>query len=117
MKRDDDYIRELLFKYEADEDWLLFTPGETLGAGKEEWKERGHVYLLMDEGLIAQVGNGTMRVTAAGHDYLDAIRDEGIWKKTKEGAAAVGGVTLGIMKDIAVAYVKQSAADKLGIPL
>lgn len=117
MKRDDDYIRELLFKYEADEDWLLFMPGETHGVDEEEWKERGHVFLLMDEGLMARVADGTMRLTAAGHDYLDAIRDDGIWKKTKEGAAKVGGVTLGIMKDIAVAYVKQATAERLGITL
>ncbi|SOC17033.1 uncharacterized protein DUF2513 [Rhodobacter sp. JA431] len=58
-----------------------------------------------------------MSVASAGHDYLDAIRDEGIWQKTKEGAAKMGGVTLGIMKDIAVVYMKEAAAEKLGITL
>lgn len=45
MKRDDDYIRELLFKYEACEDWLMHTPGMTDGADEEEWRERYHVHL------------------------------------------------------------------------
>ncbi|SIS86693.1 DUF2513 domain-containing protein [Phaeovulum vinaykumarii] len=116
MKRDDEYIRELLFKYEADEDWLLFMPGLTKD-DDAEWNERGHVHLMIDEGLVAPVGKHGMRLTSAGHDYLDAIRNDGIWEKTKEGAAAVGGATLGMMKDIAVAYLKQAAAEKLGITL
>jgi hypothetical protein len=34
------------------------------------------------------------RLTAAGHDYLDTIRDPEIWRQTKEGARAAGGFTI-----------------------
>lgn len=46
-----------------------------------------------------------------------SIRDDGVWKKTKEAASTAGGVGLGIMKDIAVAYVKQELSTRMGLPL
>ncbi|MDP3961387.1 MAG: DUF2513 domain-containing protein [Pseudorhodobacter sp.] len=30
-------------------------------------------------------------ITFDGHDYLDAIRDEGIWQKTKKAVVDTGG--------------------------
>ncbi|WP_263626499.1 DUF2513 domain-containing protein [Xinfangfangia pollutisoli] len=56
-------------------------------------------------------------MTAKGHDFLDAIRNDTVWNKAKSGAAAVGGMTLGMLKDLAVAYLKQETAAKLGISL
>lgn len=117
MKRDDDLIRDLLFKYEDQADWLLMMPGDTLDASAEERRERYHVLLLADEGFVVEVGRGTFRLTSQGHDYTNAIRSDNVWAKTKDGAAQVGGVTLGVMKDLAVAYVKQEVAQKLGIEL
>ena len=117
MKRDDDLIRELLFKYEESEDWLQLMPGQTLDSSSSARRERYHVLLLSDEGLITGVGNGTFRLTSKGHDYVSAIRSATVWNKTKEAAAQIGGATLGMMKDLAVAYLKQEAANKLGISL
>ena len=117
MKRDEAYIRELLFRYEAEEDWLLFVPGETMGSSEEEWRERYHVYLMIDAGLLAHVSKDTMRLTSAGHDFLEAIRSDTIWKQVQDGAARMGGVTLGILKDLAVAYIKQEVASRLGVAL
>ena len=117
MKKDDDYIRDLLFQYEAESDWLLFMPGDTLGAGEEEQRERYHLLLMMDEGLITSVGRGTIRITSRGHAYIDAIRDDTIWKKTKAGAAKLGGASLALMFDMATAYVRQKASEITGIPL
>jgi hypothetical protein len=62
-------------------------------------------------------GGHSYRLTNQGHDYIGAIKNETIWKKTKEGALQVGGVTLGMMKDIAIAYLKQEAAERLGLSL
>jgi len=117
VKRDNDYIRNLLFKYEGEEKWLFIVPGGTMDSTPEECREKYHIKLMMDQGLIAAVGKDTMRMTSQGHDYLDAIRDNGIWQKTKESAASVGGVTIGIMKDIAVGFVKQKLAEITGIAL
>ena len=66
---------------------------------------------------MTRVSDSGYRMTNAGHDYLDAIRSDTIWKKTKDGAAELGGVTLGMMRDIAIGYLKQEAATKLGISL
>lgn len=56
-------------------------------------------------------------MTNQGHDYLAAVRSDTIWNKTKGAANQLGGATLGVMKDIAVAYVKQEAKEKLGLSL
>jgi hypothetical protein len=116
VKRDDDYLRELLLKYEADDDYLFIIGGAT-GPDDEEFKEEYHVALACDAGLMVQTGRAAYRLTSQGHDYLDAIRSDTVWRKTKAGAAQVGGMTLGLMKDLAIAYVKQEAAEKLGIEL
>ena len=66
---------------------------------------------------VHEVDSGIFRLTNQGHDYLAAIRDDGIWQKTKEAASSAGGVGLGVMKDIAVAYVKQELSTRLGMAL
>jgi hypothetical protein len=73
--------------------------------------------LLADEGLLTFVQRTSMRMTAQGHDLLDSIRSDTVWQKAKEGAAAVGGVTLGMLKELAVAYLKREVSDRLGISL
>lgn len=118
MQRDNDYIRELLFRYEADPQWCLVMPGQTLGGDTAEWRERYHVHLMMDDGLLAGVGRGTMRITAAGHDFLDAIRDEGVWTKTKQAVAETGGsATFEIVRALAVGYLKTKIEKHTGISL
>lgn len=55
-------------------------------------------------------------LTWAGHDYVDAIRDEGVWKKTKSATKAAGGYTFEIVKQVAIAVLKDAIA-KGGLPL
>ncbi|WP_172294197.1 DUF2513 domain-containing protein [Pseudoruegeria sp. HB172150] len=114
MKRDDDYIRELLFAAEAEDDPHVIAV-KTLGADQEEVRRIYHIDLLSDAGLMVETGKGVFRLTNQGHDYIEAIRSDTVWKKTKEGAQAVGGATLNMMKDMAIAYLKKEAAEKLGI--
>ncbi len=116
MKRDNDYIRLILLEIEAQSDWLILL-SEELSLGEDERKLEYHMQLLCDAGLATQVSANGFRLTNAGHDYIDAIRNDGIWQRTKDGASKVGGMTLSMMKDLAVAYVKQEAAVKLGITL
>lgn len=116
MKRDPDLFREMLFEFEQQEDWLIAMP-RSMGMSKEERVKVGHVELLCDAGFVAVVGSGTYRLTNDGYDYLDAIRSDTVWAKTKSGAAKVGGMTLRMMRDLALTYVKQEAAEKLGIQL
>ena len=116
MRRDDEYIRQLLLEAEASSD-LYEMALISSSSSPDDVKRHQHFELMVDAGLCQSVNNGVYRMTNQGHDYLNAIRDDGVWEKTKEGASQVGGVTLGIMKDIAVAYVKQELSGKLGLPL
>lgn len=116
MKRNDDLLRDILIKVEAQRDWLIHVP-QTISQTLEEREFVYHVNLLCDAGFMTQVSKSGYRMTNHGHDYLDAIRSDTVWNKTKVGAARVGGMTIGMMKDLAVAYLKQEAAEKLGIQL
>lgn len=116
MKRDDDLIRVLLFEAEASEHpWFLVSIH--LSSPPEELRRHEHAKLLCDAGFFQEVSEDVFRITNQGHDYLAAIRDEGIWKKTKEAVSATGNVGLGVMKDIAIAYVKQDLSTRLGLSL
>lgn len=116
MKRDDDLIRDLLFEAEdSDEPYLLAVM--SMNPSEADLKRHMHAVWLSDAGFFQQVNDGVFRITNQGHDYLAAIRDDGVWKKTKEAASTAGGVGLGVMKDIAVAYVKQELSTRLGLPL
>ncbi len=116
MKRDDDYIRKLLLDMEASDDLYLhiYLPHNM---APDEEKMHQHAELLCDAGFFEAVKKGVYRMTNHGHDYLAVIRSDSAWGKTKKGAAKIGGASLGIMKDIAIAYVKQEASEKLGIDL
>lgn len=66
---------------------------------------------------MIEVNRGVFRMTNQGHDFLAAVRSDTIWSKTKAGAGMLGGVTLGIMRDIALEYLKQEAKKVIGIDL
>ncbi|TPW31328.1 DUF2513 domain-containing protein [Pararhizobium mangrovi] len=116
MKRDDDYIRQLLLDMEASDD-LYLVASLKLSMRPEEQKKHQHAELLCDAGFFEAVNKGVYRMTNQGHDYLNVIRDQTVWAKTKKGASSLGGATLGMMKDIAIAYVKKEAIEKLGIQI
>lgn len=56
-------------------------------------------------------------MTARGHDFLDAVRDDNIWKKVKLGASRAGAGSMEFLFEIAKAYVKQSVQEKLGFQI
>ena len=87
----------------------------------EEQKEYYHIQLLCDVGYLVQEGdnkNSGYRLTSQGHDFIEAINDEGIWKKTKEAVAEQGGnATLKMVKDIAIGFLKKKLSDHADIDL
>jgi Hypothetical protein (DUF2513) len=116
VKRDDDFIRDLLFEAEAsDKPYLMAVM--MLSPSEEDLKRHIHAKWLADDKYFEEVGSGIFRITNRGNDYLASIRDDKIWKKTKDTAASVGGVALGVMKDISVAYVKQELSTRFGLSL
>ena len=57
------------------------------------------------------------RLTWAGHDFLDTVRDPEVWTRTKDGASKMGGWTFGLLKDLGTAYLKHVAKERLGLDL
>ena len=54
-------------------------------------------------------------LTWQGHEFLNSIRDPEVWSKTKEGAKKVGNFSIQFIGEIAKAYAKHVAKERLGI--
>lgn len=125
MKRDLDLIRRILLMVESSNVGQKVTLEDFRGDFSERLSEvSAHVELLERAGYLdtlevqpemSVVGPQEFFITKlewAGHDYLDAIRDEGIWKKTQHKLKSVGGsASLEIVKAVAIKLV----ADSLGV--
>lgn len=119
MKRDMDLVRSLLLKLE---EYPHGYPPSSIEVNGHSNEEIGYHFLLMAEaGLI--VGNEISALEAAspsaiptrltwyGHDFLDACRDEGRWKKAQGIFAKVGGVTMDVaIKILTELLTKQAQA-------
>lgn len=46
-------------------------------------------------------------ITWKGHEYLDTIRDDKIWKKTKSATSSLKSVSLSVMKDVASHFLTE----------
>lgn len=117
MKRDDDLIRSMLLEIEASPDPIHVFP-EHLGMSAEQRRLIYHARLLADAGFLQETGRngGVFRITNAGHDFLAAIKDENIWGQVKGASGALGQVSLGIMKEMGIGYLRAKAKE-LGFPL
>lgn len=131
MRRDMDFIRELLLKIEGGQTAFETLDDETAphlgeaptGLSREDAQRlEGHLNLLEQANFIEismRGGGGGIivdRILWAGHDFLDAVREPKVWTETKTRAEKVGGWTVGILTDIAKGYIKAKAAEH-GIPL
>lgn len=118
MKRDFDLLRNILLTIESCED----VPPKTmriesfLNACDNPAIISLHLELLRDAGLIEarQIprndgvkGFDVERLTFAGYEYLDAVRNARVWRNVKERLAEVGGAALEIVKAVALEEVKK----------
>jgi hypothetical protein len=116
MKRDMNLIRLLLLETEGEEpkpDLSDFSEGQRIY----------HSALLIEAKLVQGVirtdanglPNGTVRVrlTWAGHEFLDAARNDMIWKKAEDRIKKAGvDVTISVMSELLKQLLKQS----IGLP-
>jgi hypothetical protein len=117
MKRDMDLVRDILGKLEAAE------PGAGVPAdafpGHAPQVVACHFKLLAEAGYLdanlyeleelGPLDGSVQRLTWQGHEFLDATRDATIWRRVKAKAAEHGGsVPIGIAKDLALLYLKQT---------
>lgn len=111
MKRDMELVREILLAIEASPSGFAPRPLQIRDYSAEQI---GYHVLIMDEGGLieadvtttknsASPGALAKRLTWQGHEFLDAARDPGIWKKAmglvKEQA---GSVTIHTLKELLV---------------
>ncbi len=114
MKRNWDTIREILLKGEELEfgNTLTISDFDEIRAKEIEY----HVKLLKESNLIKATvvefyGGGCQfdleSLTWSGHDFLDAIRNDTIWNKTKTTIATKSGsMTFELIKSIAIELAK-----------
>jgi hypothetical protein len=129
-------MRELLLLVEEQEKSLVRVRDFAAELSEED---RHHLQLLVDAQYLRAISSNMMEawvgpsapvlrpsnaaglrieLTGAGHDYLDAIRDDGIWQQTKEAVAETGGsATLEILKSLAIGLLKKKIAQHTGIEL
>ncbi|MFN3664145.1 DUF2513 domain-containing protein [Yoonia sp.] len=120
MKRSLDLIREILLVIESYEPERInriqsISPRDFSGTEPQNWH---HIKMLCDAGLLDVAGQPDMKLnysihgmTMAGHDFLDAIRDETVWDKTKQRLGNAGGWTL----DLVLAVAKEELKRRLGL--
>jgi hypothetical protein len=87
MKRDMDLIRRILLEAEADDkpnQVLQYTdPHEAYNVALLE--EAGLVVATITRGYMNKPGTAFLtRLTWSGHDFLDATKDDTIWRKAKD---------------------------------
>lgn len=107
MKRDVDYMIELLRRFEEDENYFLLFP-QTLDMDQNEYQ---HVQLLCDDGLVQQVSDSGYRITGSGHDFLDSIGKNRLDEIKEEMKDEYGSTPLEIVSSIGLKILKT----KLGI--
>ena len=124
MKRDFNLIRRILIDVEN------MPPGEDYDS-IEHLSEYDpmvvyeHIDLLLPDeanfvkGMIVRVDNGEVagfrieRLTWQGHDFLDASKDDSIWKKANDIVLKPG---VAITFDLLLGWLKNEAKLKLGLP-
>jgi len=133
MKRDWDFVRELLTDIEGDKDIFAGFPDEPKWGDFNESEfqrqlseyrtlERrffGHLELLVDNGYVEGIdlmrsadghfayGLSDPRLTMAGHDLLDTMRSKTVWEKVKSTAKSKGiELTLDSIKALAAWTLK-----------
>src|SRR5215216_572246 len=100
-----DLIRELMLTLEAidTEPNRIVRLDPSTVEGYEPKQVIYHYRLLCEAGYV-DVGTSTLkadlptfrRLTWAGHDFIDSVRDPEVWRKTKAGASKAGSWTIEI---------------------
>jgi hypothetical protein len=120
MKCDMDLIRDLLLHVESDplfdgRRWVSpDTPADFDPSGNHSMEEINyHLDLLIEAGFLKGKPGASFhaplinRLTWDGHEFLNDIRDQDIWSKTKKRLEGLQSVALGIVAEVAKAEIKK----------
>jgi hypothetical protein len=115
VERDMDLIRELLLRIAANPDLngthlYAFSPADNFGDHSVE-EINYHVDLLFEAGFIE--GNPksdvpmVSKLTWKGHEFVDNVRDSGVWSSVKERIKGLPSVGITVIGELALAEVKK----------
>ncbi len=124
MKRDFDLIRRILLEVEdkyTPERNISLKPDDVSWFSEYEWGNVvGHFVLLEEGGYLHRGSSSCDRfqgmivlngISWKGYELLDEIRDEILWRKTKQGASQIGSFSVDTIKDVAKALVRKKIKD------
>ena len=127
MKRDMDLVRNLLMAIENNTQlsgslFIQYNEQDNLGITDYSVEQvRYHINMLIDAGLVKgeMVYGGPIisKLSWAGHEFVDVIRDPDIWEKTKEGAKKASGFSIELLRDLATGLIKKKIEKHTGIQL
>jgi hypothetical protein len=110
VQRNMDLIRKLLMEIEAEPamDGNTEFKFDTVDGYSPEQTEYA-VKMLIQAGFVEgnSATNCVSSLTWNGHEFLDNIKDEGIWAKTKKQLSGFPGVALSVVAQIAQSEVKK----------
>ena len=113
MQRNLDLVRDILLFVESNSATVDYFSVQIDGYGEREINY--HVYLLMQQEFITgtepPLKHARVVVTGltwTGHEYLDTVRSENVWNKTKELVKPVGSVSLDAILKIATEVAVKS---------
>lgn len=124
MKRDPDLERDILLVVEAYDGVSGPRYAEIRHLASTPIEADYHALLLWEAGLIDAVDARTkenpfetwpIRLTMVGHEYLESIRDEEVWRRTKEGAQAVGSFGLDALGALAKGLLREKIRKHTGV--
>lgn len=116
MRRHPELERAILLAIEAHDDEAASFVELSEIEGFSDVQKGYHVLLLHEAGLLVALDARThdglydwvpVRLTMAGHQYLETIRDPEIWRRTQEGARRVGSFGLDVLGALAKAYLRE----------
>lgn len=117
LKRNLDLIRDIMLYLEEniDPNKPLFPVSKLEDLESDSGILNEHIKQLVENGFIETtkpiymqgftIFMDIQRITSNGHDFLDALRDDSVWNKTKEAVQKAGGFTLNMLVELGKEYL------------
>lgn len=125
MKLNHDCIRDVLKQVENDMHFTEMKQSLSLNIDGYSHDEVTYtLMLLVDSGYVVgdirKYNDGAVNVlykhlTMKGHELLDNIRDDNVWKSTKEKLNKISSVSIGIINDVASQIISNILSKQLGL--
>jgi len=113
-----DKVRAVMLALEAQErPYFMSLNPPSVGGTDGPQETADYIMMLHSAGFLDKAEKThTYRISWAGHEFLDTVRDPDIWRQTKEGASKLGSWSVKVLGELAIGFVKLKA-HQLGLPI